>query len=561
MNHLETFRRAKHGLFVHFVHGATSFSDGRKPQNIDETVDSFDVEGFADTVARMGVQYLIFTVWHWKAMPLYPSAVHEKWRASKAPKRDLIGEIVDAVTKRGILMILYTHPRDGHDFDPEDQAATGWSGESFPDEKSFHHDKWNQYILELYEELFDRYASKISGIYTDGMGPYVPYHNFGPGDDRFQIVNYLKIRAKLKDRNPSAFMIQNYFGNPFCNDISMPEGYPEYQQLLDAGRPIPTWPVCMKSFALQCFTHGWYVGTSVRGESCIKMPPDEMVQYAFLQASVSDQGGVAWATGPYCEGNTWGVDVVETLTYVGDAMHRFEDSLMRACPSRSYPTVSGDTLLSKQYRFCMTSEDGAREYLHLLKIPDNGEVLLPFPADGAQLYAPHPLTSGITVDAWEMTDDGMRLTLSGSADPLDTVIVFERKECTPYVPMQLLNNTDPRIAYIGDWRYADVSNAQFNECSISAIECDYHVTFSARSTAFLAFEGHYVEIIGATGPDMGTANVYIDRIFVGTVNEASQQQMRVLAFRSENLGGGWHTLEIVTNETKPFVLDAIRIIP
>ena len=99
MNHLEKFRRTKHGLFVHFVHSGTAFSDGRKPQSIDETVDSFDVEGFADTVLRMGVQYLIFTVWHYKAMPLYPSEVHNKWRASKAPKRDLIGEIVDAITK------------------------------------------------------------------------------------------------------------------------------------------------------------------------------------------------------------------------------------------------------------------------------------------------------------------------------------------------------------------------------------------------------------------------------------------------------------------------------
>ena len=239
---------------------------------------------------------------------------------------------------------------------------------------------------------------------------------------------------------------------------------------------------------------------------------------------------------------------------------------MRACPSRSYPTVSGDTLLSKQYRFCMTSEDGTREYLHLLKMPDNGEILLPLPEDGAQLYAPHSQTPGITVDAWEKTDSGMRLVLSGNADPVDTVIVFERKEIAPYVPTQILNNNDPRIAYIGDWRYAGADagsdDAQFTECGVGAIECDFQYTLSSHSTAFLAFEGHGVEIIVKTQPDLGTANVYIDRIFVGTVNEVSpKQQMRVSAFRSENLGGGWHTLEIVTNEDKPFVLDAIRIIP
>ena len=474
------------------------------------------------------------------------------------------GEIVDAITKRDIMMILYTHPRDGQDFDPEDKISTGWGlcGDSFPDEKTFQHDKWNRYVMELYEELFDRYASKISGIYTDGMGPYCPYHNFGPGDSRFQIVNYLKIRTMLKDRNPSAFMIQNYFGNPFCNDIAMPEGYPEYQQLLDAGHPISTWPVCMKSFALQCFTHGWYVGTSVRGESCIKMPPDEMIQFAFLQASVSDQGGIAWATGPYCEGNVWGVDVVETLTYVGDTMHRFEYSLMHANPSRSYPTVSGDTLLSRQYRFCMTSGDGTREYLHLLKMPENREIILPAPSDGAVLCKPYSQTPGVTVTAWEKVDGGMRLSLSGNADPVDTVIVFERKECAPYVRKKILNDTDPRIAYIGDWRYVDNDDTKFNECGVGAIECDYHVTFFEHAAAFLAFEGHGIEIIGAANPEWGNANIYIDRIFVGVIDESSPVPcVRFSAFRSENLGGGWHTVEIVTNENKPFALDAIQIVP
>ena len=70
-----TFKKRKYGLLVHFVHGISCHSDGSLPQSINETVDGFDVQGFANNVEKMGVEYLIFTAWHWRAIPLYPSEV------------------------------------------------------------------------------------------------------------------------------------------------------------------------------------------------------------------------------------------------------------------------------------------------------------------------------------------------------------------------------------------------------------------------------------------------------------------------------------------------------
>ena len=109
----------KYGFFVHYVFRISRFSDGSVPERMDEFVESFDVEGFADQIASMGVQYFILTAWHANTIPIYPSAVNEKWRPgeNKSSKRDLLGEIIDAINARGIKMILYTHPRDGHDFD------------------------------------------------------------------------------------------------------------------------------------------------------------------------------------------------------------------------------------------------------------------------------------------------------------------------------------------------------------------------------------------------------------------------------------------------------------
>jgi hypothetical protein len=156
-----SFKKRKYGLFVHFVHGISCFSDGSLPENINDTVNSFDANAFAESVKQMGVEYLIFTAWHWRAIPLYPSEVTKKYRGDICPARDLLGEIIDAVTNRGIDMLLYTHPRDGHDFTPEDMIACGWGRNesdtsSNPDTIVFDYEKWNKYTLELYSELLLR---------------------------------------------------------------------------------------------------------------------------------------------------------------------------------------------------------------------------------------------------------------------------------------------------------------------------------------------------------------------------------------------------------------------
>ena len=158
-----TFKKRKYGLFVHFVHGISCNADGSQPSTVDETVNNFDANAFADIVASMGVEYLIFTAWHWRAIPLYPSKVTEKYRGKICPSRDLLGEIINAVTSRGIDMILYTHPRDGHDFPPEDMIACGWGKNenetsSAPDKDTFDNKKWNEYTLSLYAEVMERYG-------------------------------------------------------------------------------------------------------------------------------------------------------------------------------------------------------------------------------------------------------------------------------------------------------------------------------------------------------------------------------------------------------------------
>ena len=93
------FGKCKYGLFVHYVHGLSFFSDGRRPRDLSETVASFDAEGFAKDIAETGVQFLIFTAWHMNTVPLYPSKVNARWRGIEPIERDLLGEIIDAVNR------------------------------------------------------------------------------------------------------------------------------------------------------------------------------------------------------------------------------------------------------------------------------------------------------------------------------------------------------------------------------------------------------------------------------------------------------------------------------
>ena len=97
----------------------------------------------------------------------------EKWGlASHRCSRDLIGDMIRAVKARGVEVILYTHPRDGHDFSEEDQKKTGWNATNpetgtDPDMQAFDRARWNDFINEQYAELVERYGAGLIGLYID----------------------------------------------------------------------------------------------------------------------------------------------------------------------------------------------------------------------------------------------------------------------------------------------------------------------------------------------------------------------------------------------------------
>jgi len=554
-----SYQQRKYGFFVHFVHGLCRNADGTEPRSFEDAVNGFDVNGFADAVASMGVEYLIFTAWHWRALPLYPSTVTEKYRGIKLPARDLLGEIIDAITARGIDMLLYTHPRDGHDFSPTEKLAIGWGKDvpgDRPDADTFQCDKWNEYTLALYDELLTRYGDKLSGIYTDGTGPYSKKSE--KYENTLQVIDYTRLRHKIKQKNPQMCMIQNHFGYLFSDDFEMPEGYFGFE---DAHfKDTRGLPAARKALALCPFVGGWCPENAARGTDARKADVVQLARFVIFNASCTVGGGTCFASGPYCEGNLFPVGVVDFMQKLGTLIRSHKESVLDAVPSVSYPTVSGDTMEKCAWRCFTESADGKYTYLHLLKRPETEEVKIPLAVDGAELFAPVSLCKNVEILDFVRVADGYSLRLRGEFDEVDSVIRFTRSVPENAPRVEWYNDSDKRLRYEGTWKYTFLMQDPATHTALGSFECDYHTAMQKGSAVFTYFEGNTVSLYGNKRPGNGKAKIYIDGVFAGETDEnSSQTKNRTLLFTSIDLFGGVHTLYVVNDSDAPFELDAICI--
>jgi alpha-L-fucosidase len=216
------YMKMKVGFFVHYVWGGaytvTVNRDGSKPLGLDDLANRFDAEGLAQDLSSMGVEYVLFTAWHASMNLLYPSAVMDRWIPGHSAKRDVIRDLIKACHARNIRVLLYTHPRDGHDLSPEDQTKTGWAGSGTPnpDWAKFDKQKWNDFINEVYGELVERYGSDLIGLYLDeGSG----------AADSHRVIDYARLRKTITDKHPQLMLMQNDYGNLYTLDIGNKEIY------------------------------------------------------------------------------------------------------------------------------------------------------------------------------------------------------------------------------------------------------------------------------------------------------------------------------------------------
>lgn len=423
---IANFRRMKYGLFVHYVWGGSAYTvtvqaDGSKPAGLDDLANRFDAPRFADDLARMQVEYVVFTAWHANINCLWPSRAMDRWLAGHTSQRDMLGAMIDAVKARGIRVLLYTHPRDGHDLSQPDQVATGWGGPgngANPDWNLFDRRKWNDFINDLYGDLVDRYGSRIDGLYLD---------EGSAAGDSHRVVDYPRLRQTIKRSNPDLLMIQNNYGNLYSCDIGDQEIYGgHYGGPYDAASDPDTWPASANPMSMVMGSIFW--ASRPMGTRVVPYDAAAMFRMTVLRAGVHSDtgGGVKWAAGPYAGGG-WETGVLSTMEQVGTFIQPIRRSICNTLPSRSWVTPGGATIDSLSNGIVATrSPDDGTEFIHVLTPPAGDSLTVPAPADGRGYASAFLLENGHPVGLVRNGDGSLTLTLqNGDAwNPRDTVIAL-----------------------------------------------------------------------------------------------------------------------------------------
>ena len=508
------FLQRKYGFFVHYVwggekKGAMSVDRaGKQAESFDAFADAFDVDRFADDLESWGVEYVIFTAWHYNINPLFPSETMKRWGLEKHRcKRDLIREVITACTAKGIRVMLYTHPRDGHDLGPEDQIKTGWGGPNGvdPQWENFDRKKWNDFTCELYEELITRYGNDIIGIFSD---------EGSAAGDSFRVVDYPRLRRTVKSLQPDLMMEQNWYGTTYSLDVGCKE-YAFWGEF--ASHDGNAWPAWRMPVATM-FAPSWYA-TRPAGQTVTVYKAEDMFSYTVLQAGANHEGGgVQWAAGNYAGGG-WETGVEETMDRVAALIQPIAPSIKKVHASNSWPTTQGTKIPDLRWGGVATrSIDDKIEYLHILTPPADGSksLTLPAPADGKRFSKAVLLKSRQAVNL-KQDAQGLRLELAASQawDPLDTVIALQVAADSPPQNLALWK------AFRGS-SFPDPGPSGASAYAFAAVDGDTSTRWSSRPTG--ATEGNEavptddqpscqidlglpakltrIEVLGAVGPDV-----------------------------------------------------------
>jgi hypothetical protein len=419
---LDELRKMKVGFFVHYVWAGdyghiTVDKAGKPPVSFKELAKDFDAEGFAADLAAWQVEYVIFTAWHANINPLFPSKTMKKWGLGKhVCERDLLGDMIKAVKPYGIKVLLYTHPRDGHDLRGEDQVKTGWGpndGKPDPDWPKFDFKKWNDFTNDLYGELVDRYGKDIVGLYLD--------EGSGRGDSH-RVVDYPRLRQTIKSRNPDLVMIQNYYGTVYSCDIGDKEYCHSNEFKSRDGNAWPTW----KWPVATCFASGFWTKQPV-GTNTVVFSVEDMFRYTVLEAGANTVGGgLQWSSGPY-PGGGWETGVDETMRKLGSYIKPIAESIKGVYASKAYLTPEGMTLGTIQWGVATDAADGTATFLHVLKAPDGKTLKIGKAADGTIFTGASLLVSGKPL-GFKADEAGYQITLPDDIawDKLDTVIRLQK---------------------------------------------------------------------------------------------------------------------------------------
>ena len=211
------------GLMVHW----TSYSLPKNPTDADfkrpkekriadyiQAVEDFDVKTFTEQVAATGARFLIFTLAHADMVLPFPLAELEELMPGHTAKRDLVGELSDALSEHGIKLILY--------FNADGPADPEWQKIVRDDPKTH-----AEHIYRITEAISKKYGDRFAGWWIDDcydMGMITPsLRGLGLRYD------FSRFADALRAGNPDAIVTFNFCGSVRDWQCEWGRGIADYQ--------------------------------------------------------------------------------------------------------------------------------------------------------------------------------------------------------------------------------------------------------------------------------------------------------------------------------------------
>jgi alpha-L-fucosidase len=159
---------ARWGVMTHYLADWIAQADGpgtrMTVERWNDLIDHFDAEGLAQQLESVGAGYYVLTIGQNSGFYLSPNASYDRLvgiEPSKCSRRDLVADVADALSKRGIKLIVYL-PAGAPAGDRKAFEALQW--QNGPHRNREFQIKWEQVIGEWSR----RWGTKVSGWWFDG---------------------------------------------------------------------------------------------------------------------------------------------------------------------------------------------------------------------------------------------------------------------------------------------------------------------------------------------------------------------------------------------------------
>ena len=283
MQRTDWFHKAGFGMFVHWTTASLPLNGEQKEYH--KAVEDFDLDTFVNQIVDSGAKFVFFTASHSQMHVPFPLDELDAILPNHTSKRDLIGELADALEKHNIKLMLYFNGDGCNDIEWQNATYTYTDRETHA-----------EYCYKVAEAISKKYAGKIHGWWIDCC--YVEGLCTGYGTS----YDFVRYANALRAGNPDSIVAFNFKGIEEW-DCDWGKGISDFQ----AGEEnyITRYPTGRFSgegglqwFAL-CWMDDFWVHEK-EGEPTPRYTNEEVLDYI---TKIKENGGVfAYNVAPYQEG-------------------------------------------------------------------------------------------------------------------------------------------------------------------------------------------------------------------------------------------------------------------